>query len=428
MLYDTWRDIARTRARETALWDLKDGRRWRFHELAEAAESARLESAGLVCPRGMSVDFLLNVLRAWRSGQPLCPLEPGQPAPELPPPPAPCCHLKLTSATTGAAKAVAFTAEQLAADADNIVETMGLRPEWPNLGAISLAHSYGFSNLVLPLLLRGIPLILAQSPLPEMLRAAAAGHDGLTLPAVPALWRAWHEANVIPASVRLAISAGAPLTLELEHAVYRGSGLKIHNFYGSTECGGIAFDRSDVIRSDEACVGSAMKNVQLSIAPDGCLEVRGKAVGTRYWPAGDDALGAGVFRAADVAELQADLVYLRGRLGDQINVAGRKVAPQAIESVLRRHPAVRDCLVFAVPEPCGERLENIVACVVAEKTASPGDLRTFMQQHVPAWQMPRDWWFVDSLPATERGKVSRADWARRYLLEKGIAAREGERR
>ena len=50
---------------------------------------------------------------------------------------------------------------------------MGLRADWPNLGVISLAHSYGFSNLILPLLLHGIPLILAPAPLPEIIRRAA---------------------------------------------------------------------------------------------------------------------------------------------------------------------------------------------------------------------------------------------------------------
>ena len=104
-------------------------------------------------------------------------------------------HLKPTSATTGGARFVAFTAEQLAADAENIVATMGLRPDWPNLGVISLAHSYGFSNLVLPLLLHGIPLILAPAPLPEIIRRAAETETFLTLPAVPAMWRAWHEAD-----------------------------------------------------------------------------------------------------------------------------------------------------------------------------------------------------------------------------------------
>src|SRR5437879_1003240 len=76
-------------------------------------------------------------------------------------------HLRTTSATGGPPCLVSFTAEQLAADAENVVATMGLRRDWPNLGVISLAHSYGFSNLIMPLLLHGIPLILAPAPLPE---------------------------------------------------------------------------------------------------------------------------------------------------------------------------------------------------------------------------------------------------------------------
>jgi hypothetical protein len=77
-------------------------------------------------------------------------------------------------------------AEQLIADAKNIVETMGLRSAWPNVTVISLAHSYGFSNVVLPLALHGIPLIIARGALPEALREAAediillARQEGLT--------------------------------------------------------------------------------------------------------------------------------------------------------------------------------------------------------------------------------------------------------
>ena len=158
---------------------------------------------------------------------------------------------------------MAFTAEQLAADAENIVATMGLRPDWPNLGVISMAHSYGFSNLVLPLLLHGIPLILAPAPLPEIVRRAAETEPAITLAAVPAMWRAWHEADAIPPNVRLAISAGAPLPLNLEQAVFKTRGLKIHNFLGSSECGGIAYDAGETPRTDAACVGAPMRNVNL---------------------------------------------------------------------------------------------------------------------------------------------------------------------
>src|SRR5260370_9052528 len=160
---------------------------------------------------------------------------------------------------------IAFTGEQLAADADNIVATMGLRPDWPNLGAISLAHSYGFSNLVLPLLLHGIPLILAGAALPETVRQAASLAEAITLPAVPALWSAWHSAGAVPKNIRLAISAGAPLSLGLAEDVFAAHHLKIHNFYGSSECGGIAYYTPKEPRADVSCAGAPMKKVQQSV-------------------------------------------------------------------------------------------------------------------------------------------------------------------
>src|ERR1051325_8372799 len=270
MLYARWREIVHGSLNQLAVRDLTSGRTWSFRTLAEAAEAGAPAPDRAAFPQGISAEFILEVLRAWQSGQVVCPLEPGQAKPdlsgELPPE---IVHLKTTSASTGSPRLVAFTAAQLMADADNIVATMGLRPDWPNLGVISLAHSYVFSNLVLPLWLHGIPLIRAGGALPESLRRAAAGERTVTLAAVPALWRTWHDANAIPANVRLAISAGAPLPLSLEEAVLAEHGLKIHNFYGSTECGGIAYDATEQARPDESCVGTPVRNVQLVVAEDG---------------------------------------------------------------------------------------------------------------------------------------------------------------
>ncbi len=311
---------------------------------------------------------------------------------------------------------VAFTAAQLAADAENITRTMGLRADWPNLGVISLAHSYGFSNLVLPLLLHGVPLFLVDSPLPEAVRQAAAAAREITLAAVPALWRVWHEAGVIPPNIRLAISAGAPLPLPLEEAVFHHTGIKIHNFYGATECGGIAYDATDAPRTDAACVGTPMKNVRLAIHPDGCLEVRGAAVGESYWPEAAPQLANGCYRTSDLAELADGRVFLRGRAGDQINVAGRKVSPEGIERALLLHPLVRDCLVFGVPSAAAGRGETIVACVVASGKTTGEELKQFLLARIPAWEVPREWQFHESLAVNQRGKLSRAEWRARVGL------------
>ena len=251
------------------------------------------------------------------------------------------------------------------ADVDHIVATMGLRADWPNLGLISLAHSYGFSNLVLPLLLRGIPLILGHSALPEVLRQAAATCGEVTLPAVPALWRAWHQAGAITRNVRLAISAGAHLPLALETEVFNATGVKIHNFYGASECGGIAYDRSEIPRVAETCAGQAMQGVEVSIGESGCLGVRSAAVGQTYWPEPGAALAEGRFQTSDLAELRDGETHLLGRSTDVINVAGRKVVPELIEQALLGYRGVDACLVFGVPAWVETRGELIVALLVS---------------------------------------------------------------
>ena len=323
--------------------------------------------------------------------------------------------MKITSASSGAAKRILFKGEQLAADADNIVSTMGLRRDWPNLGCISLAHSYGFSNLVLPLLLHGIPLILAPTPLPEMVLQAAKRFRGITLPAVPALWKAWHEADAIPKNTRLAISAGAPLPLQLEREVFEQRGLKIHNFYGSSECGGIAYDRSAVPRNDARCTGSVMENVALSLSVNGTLVVQSAAVGETYWPTTDDALRSGRFETTDLAEIRDGNVFLRGRLTDVLNVAGRKASPETIEAALRAHPQMVECVVFGISDPQHDRTDVVVAAAHIRAPISVAELSSFLSQRIPTWQIPRHWWFTEELQPNSRGKISRGEWKRRFI-------------
>lgn len=419
MLYERWRQIARSYPREIALRDVASRRQWTFQELDVSANAAPSDERKIAFPTGLSAEFILEVLRAWRAGRMLCPIESDQQPPEIPAGlPPEIVHLKITSGTTAAPRFVAFTAEQLAADAENIVATMGLRHDWPNLGVVSLAHSYGFSNLVLPLLLHGVPLVLAGSPLPEIVLRAAQTEKDITLAAVPALWRTWSEAKAIPRNVRLAISAGAPLPVALEQGIFAASGLKIHNFYGSSECGGIAYDASSGPRLDGACAGAPMRNVQLTIADDGCLEVRSKAVAQTYLPEANPRLGAGLFRTNDLAEISFGLVYFRGRAGDQINVAGRKVSPESIEKILLTHPGVRECVVFGVPSSDAQRGDTIVACVSANTQVAGDTLKQFLLAQLPAWQVPREWWLVESLFASQRGKLSRVEWRKRYLEKK----------
>jgi acyl-coenzyme A synthetase/AMP-(fatty) acid ligase len=266
--------------------------------------------------------------------------------------------------------------------------------------------------LVLPLLLHGIPLILVPAPLPEIVRRALTEEKEVTLAAVPALWRAWHESGGIAPQVRLAISAGAPLPLALEREIFAASKLKIHNFYGASECGGIAYDATLEPRENASLAGSFMPNVSLALSPDGCLTVAGRTVGQTYLPNESESLRASCFQSSDLAELKDGCVYLRGRASDLINVAGRKVSPETIERALLTNPGVRECVVFGAPDLDASRAEMIVAVVASSE--SEGALKKFLLDSLPGWQVPRRWRFVESLPVSPRGKISRAECREKF--------------
>jgi len=422
LLYELWLQVLRSRRTDVAVWDVAAGSQHRFADLQAAVDALPLLPAAsihVVSIQDGGLNFIIQTLRAWRDRAIFCPLEresvslPASPEPI----PAGIAHLKMTSGTTGEPRCVLFRAEQLAADAANIQRTMKLDPQSPNLAVISIAHSYGFSNLVLPLLLQGHPLLIAPDALPSSLRQAFALGHRLTLPAVPAMWRAWHHGGLLTeANISQAISAGAPLPLELEHAVYQQSGLKLHNFYGSSECGGIAYDATEVPRTDASLAGQSMFGVSLSVHDeDGCLIVRSQAVGERYWPGGDNSLGHGRFLTSDLVELRESSVLMRGRLSDAINIAGRKLNPSEVEAALLTHPSVKYCVVFGVPSADASRCEEPVVCLNINAPVTAEELTHWLGTRLQTWQMPRRFWFTQDLHPNARGKFSRPEWRTRWL-------------
>ena len=113
--------------------------------------------------------------------------------------------------------------------------------------------------------------------------------------------------------------------------------------------------------------------------------------------------------------MKEGMVFLRGRAGEQINVAGRKVSPDTIERALLAQSCVRECLVFGVPEQDAGRGDLIVACIAGTSDAAAETLKQSLLRVLPAWQVPREWVFVEALPVNARGKLSRAEWRRRFV-------------
>ena len=125
--------------------------------------------------------------------------------------------LKITSGTTGTPRAVRFRESQLLADCRNICETMGIRPEDVNFGVIPFSHSYGFSNLITPLLFQGTSLICSTDRMPRAVYHHLQNSGATVFPGTPALFQALGSLSdaAEPLALRLCISAGAPLAPEI---------------------------------------------------------------------------------------------------------------------------------------------------------------------------------------------------------------------
>ena len=313
--------------------------------------------------------------------------------------------LKLTSGTSGDPRAIRFRAAQLSADCEAVCDTMGIGADDLNFGVIPWSHSYGFSNLLTPLLCRGVAVVASDERLPRALLEGLARTGATVFPGLPVLFQKLAELDGAPLpKLRRCISAGAPLSAAVAEKFRARFGLKIHGFYGSSECGGIAYDTTDEA-VPEGCVGEPLRGVRL-VHDEATerVEVHGPAVGEGYFPAPDaDVLGSGRFVPGDLVQRSPHGLVLAGRVSDFINVAGRKLNPAEVEACLRKIPGVREAIVFGVPSEL--RGEEPVACVVCEVGAAV--LRQFCAANLAAWQVPRDFWIVDALPFNDRGKLSR---------------------
>src|SRR6266705_1658099 len=326
--------------------------------------------------------------------------------------------LKLTSGTTAAPRAIRFRSAQLLADCEQICETTGITDADVNFGVIPVSHSYGFSNLITPLIARGVAMVLSRDRMPRAVLDNLARTEATVFPGMPLFFQAFGEMEAVPPlpKLRLWISAGAPLTLAVARKFREKFPKPIHSFYGASECGGICYDRKARARV-EGFVGAAMSGVQLEALEPGTqagrVRVRSAAAGDDYFPEPDrEKLGRGVFIPDDLIELSREGARLVGRTSDVINVAGKKVNPTEVEAQLLRFVGVRQAVVFGRESIL--RNQDVVACVVAAPQVRESDLLEFCREQLSGWQVPKRIYFVAQIPANERGKINRRELARQF--------------
>jgi len=147
---------------------------------------------------------------------------------------------------------------------------------------------------------------------------------------------------------RLRVSGGAPLNRDVG-LFYLGAGLPIHEGYGLTETSSaISVNTFEMHRV--GTVGPILNGLEVRIAEDGEILVRGPVIMKGYWQKPEDTsavLENGWFHTGDIGEIDADkCLRITDRKKDLlVTSGGKKVAPQPIEAALKSSPRIAEALV-----------------------------------------------------------------------------------
>ncbi len=397
MFADRWKQIVGARGDEVALW-FPDGA-MSYRDLEAAAHLLEAQDCGRLgrfyLAQGDGVEIAVALLAGFLHGLPVQVVEKDRsrrvPACDAPPGTA---LVKQTVGSSGLRRCQFFTLGQVAADVDRLHAALGLDQCAVALAPLSVAHSFGLTTTVLQTLLHGLPTHWLPTPFPTGMTEALAMHERAFLPGVPAMWKAWLIAGLDLSRVRLAVSAGSPLTLELQAKARESFGLKLHNLYGTSETGAVSYDGTEGPRPAAGDLGTLLPGVLASVeAESGRLRVVSDAAGLGYdcIEAGE-VFGGGQHLTWDRISMDATggLVY-HGCDGAGINVASRKLSPMAIAEKIRAATGVAQVQVHGHTSRDPERVQDVVVCIGLPPEEITPAFKSQACAALAPWEVPRHW-------------------------------------
>jgi long-chain acyl-CoA synthetase len=332
--------------------------------------------------------------------------------------------LLYTSGTSGRPRGAMLSHRALLANLDQLVAIKPPVVEADDrvLLVLPLFHVYGL-NAGLGLVARvGSTGVLARRFDPVETLALIHDQQVTAIVGAPPMYVAW---SAVPdlgeslATVRLALSGAAPLPPSVLADVLEASGRHIFEGYGLTETAPVLTSTLCSPFAKPGSVGRPLPGVEVKILDDseeevdehdpGELIVRGDNLFSGYWP---DREGGpdddGWFRTGDIAYADSDGdLYLVDRTRELILVSGFNVYPREVEDVLSTHPGVEEVAVIGVPDP--KTGETVKALVVRHPgaTVGAGELIDFAATRLARFKCPTIVEFVNSLPHSLTGKVSK---------------------
>lgn len=342
-----------------------------------------------------------------------------------------------TSGTTGKPKGVAVPLRALAGFQAYGEFGLGLTPEDVFWNAADPGWAYGLCFGVITALATGVRSVMHTDKFSPEGTWAVLREEGVTnFTAAPTIYRSLRAAGPAPEglALRRASSAGEPLTPDVNQWAPGALGVEVHDHFGQTEAGMLVNNHHHPALKRAVKPGSmghaapgwdmtvicSETHEELPAGAPGLLAARlsaspfawfGGYVGLpeknaeRLTPCGRWYL------TGDLAQRDADGAFrFSARDDDVIIMAGYRIGPFDVESVISTHPAVAETAVVATPDPIrGEVLEAVVVLRPghAPSDALSEEIRRKVREDYAVHAYPRRVHYRDAMPKTPSGKIQR---------------------
>jgi fatty-acyl-CoA synthase len=346
-----------------------------------------------------------------------------------------------TSGTTGHPKGVVYShrSMHLHSMAVCMNGVFGLSDVDRVLPVVPMFHANAW-GLPYAAVLSGASLIMPDRFLqPEPLVRLIEAERPTVAGAVPTIWNSLlqhvraHGGDI--SSLRLVPCGGSAVPHSLQEAYEKELGVRILQAWGMTETsplGSVAHPPAGVSEAEAwryrdsagrlmcqveyRLIGEAGTEVPCDGEAVGEIEVRGPWVTGAYYKDDDPAkFRDGWLRTGDVGTIDPlGYVNLTDRAKDVIKSGGEWISSMELENLLMAHPAVTEAAVIGIAdEKWGER--PLAAVVPAEgATVTAAELRAFLADQIPRWQLPERWAFITEVPKTSVGKFAKTKMRQDY--------------
>jgi acyl-CoA synthetase (AMP-forming)/AMP-acid ligase II len=341
-----------------------------------------------------------------------------------------------TSGTTSRPKIVPLSHTNITASAYHIGATLRLTENDICLNIMPLFHIHGLIAATLSSLAAGASVICTPGFNAFRFFSWFEEANPTWYTAVPTMHQAIlglarrHEGVIKASRLRFIRSSSSSLPPQVMEEMERIFGVPVIEAYGMTEAAHqMASNPLPPGKRYPGSVGRAagpeiaIMNESGDLLPPGELGevvIRGRDVTAGYEnnpDANEKAFTHGWFRTGDQGFLDEEgYLRLTGRLKELINRGGEKVSPIEVDIVLMDHPAVAQCLTFAVPHPMLG--EEVAAAIVLRDGAEvrEAELRGFVAARIATFKVPRKFVFLQEIPKGATGKLQRIGLAEKLGL------------